>query len=292
MSDVTTTSGRTKSETEILRTQLGALTPEFAAALPSHIRPEKFSRVVMTVCSMTPDLLAADRRSLLAATMKCAADGLVPDNREAALVIFSTKVKENGKEFWVKKVQYMPMLAGLQKRARNTGDVSSVEAHVIYENDKFVWRQGIDSTIIHEPLFPGDRGKPIGAYAIAKLRDGSTLFEVMDKNEIERVRSVSKSKDGPTWTTWWSEMARKSVFRRLCKWLPTSADIDEPEGDSVTALTDTQRRVIDASVAAQPHALESPASRLEALELLSGSEAVTVEGEVDDFPGKVTKDAA
>src|SRR4051812_44409364 len=90
------------------RSELVAMTPEFANALPSHIKPEKFQRVVMTVVQLQPDLLSGDRRSLFAACIKCAADGLIPDGREAALVKFGSAI------------QYMPMFTGIQKRVRNS----------------------------------------------------------------------------------------------------------------------------------------------------------------------------
>lgn len=198
------------------RGELVAMTPEFANALPSHIKPEKFQRVVMTVVQLQPDLLRQDRRSLFASCIKCAADGLVPDGREAALVVFSGKV------------QYMPMFTGIQKRVRNSGDITSIQAHVIYENDEFTWRQGVNAEVEHKPKFPGDRGKPIGAYAIAKFKDGSDpQIEVMDVAQIERVRKVSRASGNGPWVQWWDEMARKTVFRRLSKWLPLDADADK-----------------------------------------------------------------
>jgi recombination protein RecT len=197
------------------RSQLSTMTGELKNALPSHIKPEKFQRVVMTVVQQTPDLLVADRRSLFAACTKCAADGLIPDGREAALVLFSGRV------------QYMPMLAGIQKRVRNSGEISSINAHVIYEADEFVWRQGTDESLVHVPKWPGDRGKPVGAYAVAKFKDGSLpQFEVMSVDQIERVRNVSRAKSSGPWVQWWDEMARKTVFRRLSKWLPVDADVD------------------------------------------------------------------
>ena len=198
------------------RGELMAMTPEFANALPSHIKPEKFQRVIMTVVQLQPDLLACDRRSLFASCIKCAADGLVPDGREAALVKFGNAVT------------YMPMFTGIQKRARNSGEIASIQAHVIYENDEFSWQQGVESGVTHKPKFPGDRGKPIGAYAIAKFKDGSDpQIEVMDVAQIERVRAVSRAaKNGP-WVQFWDEMARKSVFRRLAKWLPLDAEADD-----------------------------------------------------------------
>jgi len=210
--------------TEKLRAQITSMTGEFRNALPSHIKPEKFQRVVMTVVQQNPDLMGADRRSLLVSCLKCAADGLIPDGREAALVIFNTKSGDS----WVKAVQYMPMLAGIQKRIRNSGEIASIQAHVIYENDHFIWHQGIDASIEHRPLFPGDRGKAIGAYAVAKFKDGSDpQFEVMDVAAIEKVRAVSRAgKSGP-WVQWWDEMARKTVFRRLSKWLPMDTEAED-----------------------------------------------------------------
>lgn len=197
------------------RSQLVSMTPEFANALPSHIKPEKFQRVVMTVVQLQPDLLNCDRRSLFAACIKCAADGLVPDGREAALVKFGGQV------------QYMPMFTGIQKRVRNSGEIASIQAHVIYEHDEFTWSQGIEAGVTHLPKFPGDRGKAIGAYAIAKFKDGSDpQIEVMDAAAIERVRKVSKSSGSGPWVQWWEEMARKTVFRRLSKWLPLDAETD------------------------------------------------------------------
>ena len=218
------------------RQQLTSMGGEFTNALPSHIKPERFQRVVMTSVQQNPGLLNADRKTLLASCLKCAADGLIPDGREAALVLFGNTVN------------YMPMFTGIQKRVRNSGVVSKIESHVIYENDEFIWEQGINSSISHKPLFPGDRGKAIGAYAIAKFNDGSDpQFEVMDVNQIERVRAVSRSKSSGPWVQWWDEQARKTVFKRLAKWLPLDADVDDlidydnsvdrPETEAVTPVT-------------------------------------------------------
>lgn len=253
-------------------------------ALPSHIKPEKFQRVVLTVAQQSPDLLLADRKSLLGSCMRCAADGLVPDGREAALVIFNTKNKAG---VWEKRVQYMPMVAGIQKRVRNSGEISSIEAHVIHEHDAFVWRQGLDASIEHTPKFPGDRGKPIGAYAVAKFKDGSApQFEVMDVAEIDRVRAVSKSKDSGPWVQWWSEMARKTVFRRLSKWLPMDAEADD-------LLQRDDENAADGAVTIDAPDVTTIRSRLDALEDISAAEeaiedvtvdaAVSAEEEV--FPG-------
>jgi recombination protein RecT len=259
------------TETNTLRQQLIKMGPEIGKALPSHIKPEKFQRVVMTVVQQTPDLLTADRQSLLASCMKCAADGLVPDGRDAALVIFNTKNKSGG---WEKKVQYMPMIGGLLKRARNSGEIAGIVVNVVHRNDQFVQApDNFDRPIQHQPPPLGEpRGEPIGAYALVKLRDGTLMHEVMGRDEIERVRAVSRSKDSGPWVQWWDQMARKTVFRRLSKYLPMDA-----EAEGLVHRDEEADRPEPATLegAAEPAAPARPASKLDALE-------GTLEGEVVD----------
>lgn len=226
-----------RDDREILRSQLTKMSGEFRMALPSHISPDKFQRTIMTAAQQNPDILAADRRTLLMAATKCATDGLLPDGREASFVLFNIKTKdEHGKDKWVKGVQYIPMLAGLQKRARNTGQIAGLIAQVVYEADEFVQKpDDFEAPVFHRPPPLGTpRGNALGAYAIAKLKDGTIISEVMDAEQIGKVMAVSRSRDragnvvGP-WKDWQEEMWRKTVFRRLSKWLPTDAEIGAGE---------------------------------------------------------------
>lgn len=215
-----------------------------AAALPTGISIEKFKRVALIAVAATPDLLAADRRSLINSCIKCASDGLVPDGREAALVIYNTKVKDGaGKEHWEKRVQYLPMIGGVRKRMRNSGEVTSAEAHLVYEGDDFDFELGDDARIVHRPATLGNRGNVIGAYAIIKLANGEVIREVMSVAEIERARAASRAKDSGPWVTWWGEMARKTVLRRAAKAAPFSAELagvlsrdDELERDEAVPI--------------------------------------------------------
>lgn len=208
-----------------LEDQLTVYTPQIKAALPAHIPVDRFKRVVLTAINQQPELAQADRRSLFNSCVKAATDGLMPDGREAALVIFNAKNKETGQ--WDKKVQYMPMIAGVRKRMRNSGEVKSAESHVIYEKDQFSYELGDAPKIMHKPLMVGDRGKPIGAYAVINLTNGEVLREVMSLQEIEATRAVSRAKDSGPWVTWWTEMARKAVLRRCAKAAPMSSDLDD-----------------------------------------------------------------
>ena len=191
-------------------------TSQFRMALPAHIPVERFQRVALTAIANNPDLLRADRRSLFNACGKAAQDGLLPDGREAALVMFG------------QQAQYMPMVAGVLKKVRNSGELAAISAHVVYSRDRFVMKLGDSEELIHEPPPLGeDRGEIVGAYAVATLKNGEKMREIMSKKDIERVRAVSRAKNGGPWSQWWEEMAKKTVIRRLSKRLPMSTDRDE-----------------------------------------------------------------
>lgn len=204
---------------DAMRTTLTRMTPEFAAALPPQIPVEKFVRTTLTAVQMNPELLGADRRSLLGACMKAAQDGLLLDGREAAPVIFRTKEGP--------KVQYMPMVGGILKKIRNSGELASIGAHVVYDKDLFKYTLGDDEKIEHTPSLDSDRGKPIACYAIAKTKDGAIYREVMSVADVEKVRNASRASQSGPWVQWWDEMARKTVIRRIAKRLPSSADLDQ-----------------------------------------------------------------
>ena len=207
----------------------------------------------MTALVQNPDLTVADRHSLLLSCMKSATDGLMPDGRDAALVIFNSKGPKDssGKDTWIKKVQYLPMYAGILKKVRQSKELASVVTHIVYEADKklgkFEYFLGDDERIVHEPyLGPEPRGNIIAAYCIAKLKDGTVIREVMTFQDIEKVRRTSKSGDDNgkpkgIWAAWYEEMARKTVFRRCAKWLPQSIELTErvfKNDDSMETFTD------------------------------------------------------
>ena len=205
----------TISPVEAMRSTLVRMQPDFTAALPTQITAEKFVRTTMTAVQMNPALLQGDRRSLLGACMKAAQDGLMLDGREAALVVFG------------QKVQYMPMIGGILKKLRNSGDLLTISANVVFEKDIFDFTLGDEEKISHKPFLGRMKGEIIAVYAIAKTKDGGVYREVMTIDQIEKVRASSRASGAGPWTQWFDEMAKKTVIRRLCKRLPSSADIDQ-----------------------------------------------------------------
>lgn len=189
-----------------------------AAALPAHMPPERFIRVVMTAVQNDTKLQRCTRTSLFNAAMKAAQDGLLPDKREGAIVSYKDQA------------QWMPMVLGLRKKARNSGVLADWQAHVVHEGDEFDYQLGDEPFIYHKPQLFGGRDRPVvAAYSVATFKDGTKSREVMTIDEIEDVRKrYARSKDGP-----WSdpiaypEMCRKTVARLHAKSLPMSSDLDD-----------------------------------------------------------------
>lgn len=203
------------------------ISPDLQSALPATISFERFRATFITAVAHNPDILTCDRQSVKTALMKSAIDNLMPDNREAAIVPFNTKVKDpaTGRENWVKLAQYMPMVQGIRKRALELGG-ARIYAECVYENDHFENIAGDEPRIEHKPApFGKPRGEIIGAYAIFKDEHGVILHrEAMPKEDIEAARNVSRTKDGPGWSKFYGEFARKTVVRRGSKSIPNIPD--------------------------------------------------------------------
>lgn len=260
---------------EAMRGTLVKMEQEFKAALPPQIPVEKFIRTTLTAVQMQPDLLGADRRSLLGSCMKAAQDGLLTDGREAALVIFNSKEG--------KKVQYMPMVGGILKKIRNSGELASISANVVYDQDQFEYELGDDERITHKPFLGQDRGNPIAVYAVAKTKDGAIYREVMSVSDVEKVRAASRAgKYGP-WVDWWDEMAKKTVIRRMAKRLPSSADVDQVfESDNEASGFVQVQRSEPVNITPSPDEQSSPLGRLKKSMAKESEVVVPDTGEIID----------
>ena len=228
-----------------VRLQLDTMVGQFAAVLPKHIPVERFGRVVLTAVQTNPDLLGVERRSLWNAAMRAAQDGLLPDGRLGAFVVY--KDKRRGPI-----AQWLPMIAGIRQKVRNSGEVTTWEVHCVHEKDQFDFELGDSPRIVHRPV-RGARGNIIAAYSIAVMKDGGVSREVMWVDEIEDVRKASKNPDGSPWVVWYGEMCKKTVAKRHAKVLPMSSDLDDllrreddDEGAGVGSAIQPRRSLTDA----------------------------------------------
>lgn len=178
--------------------------------LPDGVSFQRFGSIVMQAVTSDPKIMACDPQSIVNAAKKCAADGLIPDGRQAAMVIFKGTL------------QYMPMYQGIIDVIYRAGTVKSIKSNIVYQNDEVTLIQGDDEKFEHKPLLFGDRGAPIGVYCVAKLSNGEVMREFMSREEIDVIKNAAPSQNGPWNGPHFLEMWKKTVFRRLSKWLPLS----------------------------------------------------------------------
>jgi phage RecT family recombinase len=244
--------------------ELLAQKEKFAAALPEQIPVIRFLRVLVIAIQRNPELLDCDRASLWNSAMQAATDGLLPDGREGAII-----VRKNNKSPTGKSANWQPMIGGIRKKARNSGEIATWDAQVVCEGDDFSFQHGDAPEIKHSYDLRIDRGPIIGAYSVCRLKDGFVSFEIMSLKEIHKIRDTYSDgwkayKSGMIKSTPWStaegEMAKKTVARRHAKSLPTSTDLDD-----LIRRSDEPNEAISGGEAAQVAGPKTLAGKLDAL---------------------------
>lgn len=190
---------------------------QIALALPKHMSADRMARIALTVIRKNQSLEECNPISLFGAIIQASQLGLEVGIHAHLVPFFNKKSKQM-------EVQMIADYRGLMHLARNSGDISSISANVVYDNDKFDYQFGTNSFLHHKPA-RGDKGEIIGAYAIAKYKDGDNQFDYMTFEEIIKIRDRSKAKDSGPWITDFDAMAMKTVVRRLCKYLPVSIEL-------------------------------------------------------------------
>ncbi|OQS41156.1 recombination protein RecT [Chromobacterium haemolyticum] len=195
---------------------------QMALALPKHLNADRLARIALTEIRKVPALAKCNQESFLGAVMQCAQLGLEPGNAlgHAYLLPFGNGKASDG----LANVQLIIGYRGMIDLARRSGQIISISAHTVHEQDKFSYQLGLDPNIIHVPA-DNERGEVTHVYAVAKLKDGGVQFEVMSRFDVEKVRKTSKAAQNGPWVSHWEEMAKKTVCRRLFKWLPVSIEL-------------------------------------------------------------------
>lgn len=195
--------------------------PAFATAIEGFFmvkaNRERFVQSAVNAITKTPALGNCTKESFFASLMQLAQFGLNPDGRNAHLLPYNSK---NGMI-----CQLIIDYKGLVTLAMRCDKVSKVEAFAVHEKDHFRLVNGEVEHIVDNPW--EDRGEVKGYYAVCQFQDGTKKYEVMSKGEVDAVRERSRAKNSGPWVTDYDEMAKKTVFRRLSKWLPVTPELQE-----------------------------------------------------------------
>lgn len=189
-------------------------------ALPSVMTPERFTRIAVSALSTTPKLAECNPMTFIGAMMTAAQLGLEPNTPlgQAYLIPYW-----NGRAKRL-ECQFQLGYKGIIDLAFRSGQISSIQAHVVYENDTFEYSYGLDPALRHVPAIR-DRGVPVSVYAVFKTKDGGFGFEVMSwEDAMAHGQRYSKSYSNGPWQTNPEEMAKKTVLKKVLKYAPLASE--------------------------------------------------------------------
>ncbi len=191
-----------------LRSYLVAQKDALAQVVPKHLTVERLMRVSLNCVSKNPDLAKCSVSSIMRCIQTAAELGLEPGGGlgHAAMIPY------NG------EATFQVMYRGWAHLMRQSGNIASIEAVIVNAKDVFHHQRGDDPKIIHEPFEDGDPGPMVKVYCIITERDGTKHREVMSKAAVDKIRAISRAKDGNMWVNHYDEAAKKTVFKRLVKW--------------------------------------------------------------------------
>lgn len=183
---------------------------------------KRFYQTFSICLAQEPKLATCTRASLIGAMLEIASLGLEPGVLgEAWLIPFKDR-KRN-----VTEAQVVIGYKGMLELARSSGRVGRIDSEVVFEKDPFDWQKGTEQFVHFRKEDVEDRGKMIAAFAIADIQGFQTpQFEVMLAREIVKIRDNAPSAKASTspWKTDEEAMWRKTVLRRLCKFLPSKRE--------------------------------------------------------------------
>jgi recombination protein RecT len=207
---------------------------QLAMALPSHIKPDRMIRILTTMIRTTPKLMQCNAQALMNTALNCVALGLEPNNptQEAWILPYEKGNKLPGGGWGPKTIEPQLLIGyrGLIALCRRSGQIVSINVRVVHANDAFIYKFGLQDTLEHEPCLDDDPGPLTHVYAVANLVGGGYQWDIMSKIQIDAIRARSKTSGNGPWVTDYEEMARKTILRRLFKYLPVSIEMADAVG--------------------------------------------------------------
>lgn len=226
---------------------------QFKMALPKILPVERFTRMLVTTLARDPKLLECDQQTVMAGAMTAAQLGLEIDPALGRAYLLPYRDARKGMV-----AQLIVGYKGFLDLFYRSGMGDGFQAAEVYERDTFTCIRGLNPKLEHE-AFDGDDAGPLRcAYAIAKLKNGGTIFEVANKRDIARAKKASRGSDSPysPWQTAEGEMWKKTAIRKLAKLLPLSPELRDAiaadDGEAVGAAVPGATRFDDADAFAGP----------------------------------------
>jgi len=202
------------------------------AALPKMIGEERMVSIILNALRNTPKLLQCTEESILGGIVKAVQLGLEVNDPlgESYLIPYFNKKKG------CLESQFQIGYKGYINLFYRSDRAKAIYHDKVYEGDEFKVVSGSDERkIIHNPSLKRDSSKPaIAYYVVAKLSDSDDpIFVWATREEMEefakRFSQSANSAISP-WKVSFDEMAFKTLYKRLSKYLPITKDIARAVG--------------------------------------------------------------
>lgn len=204
------------------RSQLPALIEKaeakIAAVVPSGMDPTRVVRLARLAVHRNPALQQCDPVSVIESILMASQLGLEINSPVggAHLVPFKGKCT------------MIPDYRGLIDLAIRGGSCRKIVSHEVYQQDHFEVMQGSEDKIVHIPTLTEsarDDEDLYAFYAIAILKDGDAVHEVATKGDVDKIRARVPEGSRSPWKTDYVAMGKKTLVKRLMKWLKMSPDL-------------------------------------------------------------------
>jgi len=246
-----TTAISTRDKLASLNQFLGTKRGSLVEIAPKGTDVDRIIRVAMFEASRNERLVQCSPTSVYLALARACELNLVAGgvlHRASLIPMWNKRAKSYDAELWIE-------YTGLMDLAKRSEEVAHFVSRVVHENDEFEHYFDLESgDVLKHRVNHDDPGDLKLAYAVCYFTDGRRLVEVMSKHQINKIRKSSRSSDSGPWVQHTSEMWRKTVIRRICKYLtltPEAAAVLEhdikTEFDD-DAWTDTANNGHDESV--------------------------------------------
>ena len=201
--------------------QVNAKADWLAECMPRHLDPKDFmasaTQMIRTQTKKDGSLAFAgcDLAVLLGELRKGARDGFTFGTGDAYMAVYGITPS------------YGVAAQGLLRKIRNSGEIGSIHADVVYKDDEFqYWKDEKGPHIKHMPnlTVQQDDRNITHAYCTLVSRDGFPYVSVFSKVQIDQRRKCSRRQE--LWSGWYREMCIKTVVRDISKVAPMSSDMN------------------------------------------------------------------
>lgn len=186
---------------------------------PDTITAEALARVIITAINKNPKLRQCSEVSILECLMDIASVGLMPNTPHGFAYLIPYKI--DGVPTATLQIGYK----GFCEIAYRSDNVKVIQGDVVRDGDEFSYAKGanIQQFVRHvKSLVRGRKDREIlAAWNSVELINGGVAIEVMEADELEKIKRMAKRKEEetPAWKYFEDEMYKKTVVKRNLKLL-------------------------------------------------------------------------